>query len=143
MANVSDAELILKLYELRTDEKMRAARDFVISQFKPAGFDDVAAVQRDFGGPQNSHWRQVLSYWEMVAGFILHDVLDPELFLDTNNEPFFIYAKFTPYLEQWAQTFGQPFMRQTAKMIETFPAMQERYTMMLARMAAQKKQAGE
>ena len=140
MANVSDAELILKLYELRTEEKMREARNFVV-QFKPASFDDVARVQREFGSPENAQWRQVLSYWEMVASFILHEVLDAELFLDTNNEPFFIYAKFSPYLEEWTKAFGQPFMKHTAKMIETYPAMQERYTMMLARMEAMRKQA--
>ena len=140
MANVSDAELILKLYELRTEEKMRLAREFVM-HMNPSGFEELAALQRAFGTPENGQWRQALSYWEMVAAFLLHEVLDLDLFLDTNGENLFINAKFTPYLEQWAQAFGQPFMRQTAKLIEAYPAVQERYTLTLARMEAQRKQA--
>lgn len=141
MATATDAEIILKLYELRTEEKMRVARAFVAS-FNPASFEDLAHLQRDAGSERNAYWRQVLSYWEMAAAFVLRGAVDAELFLDCNGENFFYYAKFTPYLEQWKQTFGQPFMSKTAMLIEKYPAMQERYTMMLARIEAGKKQAG-
>ena len=139
MASSSDAEIILKLYELRTESTMREARKFV-SELHPASFEELAALQRDFGSENNAYWRQVLSYWEMAAALILHDALDAELFLDTNGENLFYYAKFTPFLEQWNKTFGQPFMKNTAKLIESYPCMQERYTMTLARMEAQRKQ---
>ena len=141
MASSSDAEIILKLYELRTEAGMRTARQFVMS-LPAESFDELAAIQRDFGSVHNGYWRQVLSYWEMAAALVLNDALDPDLFLDANNEPFFFYAKFTPFLDQWRETFGVPLMKLTAKMIETYPQMQERYTMMVARMNAQKKQAG-
>lgn len=140
MATTTDADLILKLYTLRTEPTMREARKFVTT-FNPASVDEVVALQRDFGSVHNGYWRQVLSYWEMAAAFVLRGVLDPELFLDCHGEPFFLYAKFTPYFEAYAQVTGVPFMRQTAKLIETYPAMQDRYTMMLARMQASKKQA--
>lgn len=140
MATPTDAELILKLYELRTEPTMREARKFVAT-FNPSGPDEIVAMQKDFGGQNNSYWRQVLSYWEMAASLVLRGALDPDLFLDCNGEPFFLYAKYTPYHEVYAQVTGVPFMRHTAKLIETYPAMQDRYTMMLARMNAMKKQA--
>jgi L-rhamnose mutarotase len=140
MATTADAELILKMYQLRTEETMRIARDFV-GNFNPASFDELLTLHRASGTKENAYWRQVLSYWEMVAAFVLHGVLDPDLFLDTNGESLFLYAKFTPFLEDYAKTFGKPFMSKTAKMIETYPAMQERYTMMLAQKAARQKQA--
>ena len=139
MATATDAELILKLYELRTEPTMRAARNFVAT-FSPASPDEIVAMQKDFGGQNNSYWRQVLSYWEMAASLVLRGALDPDLFLDCNGEPFFLYAKYTPYHEIYAKTTGVPFMRHTGKLIETYPAMQDRYTMMLARMSAAKKQ---
>ena len=134
MADINDANLLLKLYELRTEPEMRDARRFV-QTWEPTGADEVIALQRDFGSDENQRWRQVICYWE-------HGVLDSDLFLDTNGEPFHIYAKYTPYLEAYAQAIGVPFMRHTAKMIEKYPAMQDRYTMMLARFEARKKQAG-
>lgn len=139
MASPTDAELILKLYELRTEPTMREARKFV-ALFTPSGPEDIIAMQKDFGGQNNSYWRQVLSYWEMAASLVLRGALDPDLFLDCNGEPFFLYAKYTPYHEAYQQLTGVPFMRHTAKLIETYPAMQERYTMMLARMNAMRKQ---
>ena len=141
MATSTDADLILKLYELRTEATMRQAREFVGS-FQPASFAELAAVQRGSGTEQNAFWRQAISYWEMAAAFILHGVLDPDLFLDTNGENFYFYAKYTPFFEEYALAFGHPFMPKTTKMLEKFPAMQERYTMMLVQMEARRKQQG-
>ena len=138
MATPKDAELILKLYELRTEPTMREARNF-IATFNPANFDELLAVQRDQGSQNNAYFRQALSYWEMAAAFVLHGALDPELFNATNGESVYLYAKYTPYLEDYLKATGQPFMRQTAKLIETYPAFQQRYTMTLAMMEARRK----
>ena len=138
MASSADAEIILKLYELRTEPEMRAARKFV-SSLAAASFDEIAEIHRDAGSQNNAYWRQVLTYWEMAAALVLNDALDPDLFCDTNGEPFFYYAKFTPFLAEWRETFGAPLMRLTGKMIETYPAMQAKYSVMLARVEAGRK----
>ena len=136
MATAADAELILKLYELRTEATMRAARKFVAG-FNPSSFDELRALQ----GDHEAYWRQVISYWEMASALVLHGALDPDLFLDTNGEPFYYYAKFTPFFGDYRKALGQPFMPKFAKLLEKYPAMQERYTAMLARMQAAKTQA--
>lgn len=136
MATVNDAELILELYRLRTEATMREARKFVAG-LNPASFEELRGLQ----GDQEAYWRQVISYWEMAAAFVLHGALDADLFLDTNGEPFFYYAKFTPFFEDYRKALGQPFMPKLAKLIEKYPAMQERYAGMLARVEAAKKQA--
>ena len=138
MATSADAELILKLYELRTEPTMREARKFV-GGFNPASFEELAALQRDAGSVNNAYWRQVLSYWDMAAALVLHGTLDADLFADCNGENVFFYAKFTPFLEEWKATFGMPFMGRTAKLIETIPALGARYAATLARMEAAKK----
>ena len=38
---VADAELILKLYDLRREEKMREARAWFVANFKPKTFDEM------------------------------------------------------------------------------------------------------
>ncbi len=140
MATPQDAHLILELYKLRTEGTMRESRAMLgAMQFN--SFDEVQAIQRAAGSRENAAWRQVMSYWEMAASFVLHDALDADLFLDTNGENFFFYAKMTPYFEQYSKANGQPFMPKLTKLIEMYPAMQDRYTMMLARMEAAKKQA--
>jgi hypothetical protein len=133
VATADDAQLILKLYELRTEPTMREARKFVAS-FNPASFDELAALQRDSGSTNNAYWRQVISYWEMAAAMVLHGALDGDLFVAANGEPIFYYTKFTPFLEEYKKTFGQPFMRNTAALIEKVPGAKSRYEASLARM---------
>ena len=140
MATPQDAQLILELYKIRTEGTMRESRALMASM-KFDSYEDVQAIQRAMGTRENAAWRQVISYWEMAAAFVLHDSLDADLFLDTNGENFFYYARMTPFFEQYAKATGQPFMPKLTKLIEMYPAMQERYTMTLARMEAAKKQA--
>jgi len=140
MATPQDAELILKLYEIRTEPVLREARKFVGS-FNPATFDELAALQRDGGSQNNAYWRQALSYWDMAGAMVMRGAIDSDLFLDCNGENLFYYAKFSPFHQQYRETFGQPFMRQTAALIEKFPAYKARYEAALARMEAGRKRA--
>ena len=140
MATPQDAQLILELYKLRTEATMRESRA-IMGTMQFNSYEDVQAIQRAVGTRENAAWRQVITYWEMAAALVLHDSLDADLFLDTNGENFFYYAKMTPFFEQYVKATGQPFMPKLTKLIEMYPAMQERYTMTLARMEAAKKQA--
>jgi hypothetical protein len=136
VATAEDAKLILQLYQLRTEATMREARRFVGS-FNPTSFDVLAALHRDSGSTNNAYWRQALSYWEMAAALVLHGALDGDLFAAANGEPFFYYAKFTPFLDEYKKTFGVPFMSQTAQVIEKVPGAKARYEGALARMRPQ------
>jgi len=134
MATPQDAELILKLYELRTEATMREARKFVAT-FNPTNYEELAAIQRDgAGNPQhNAYWRQALSYWDMAASFVLRGALDDELFADCCAEALFFYAKFSAYHAAYQEATGQPFMRQTGLLVEKSPAVGARYAMFLKR----------
>jgi hypothetical protein len=137
MADFHDAELILKLYKLRTDPVMREARKFVVG-FNPANFEEIATVQRNVGSEQRGYWRQVLTYWDMAAALVMHDALDVGLFVDANTEPFYLYAKFSPFHEEWKKTFNEPFMKQVGLMIETHLPAKEKYEMYLSRLQSKK-----
>src|SRR5450631_3648884 len=94
MATTSDAEVIMRLYELRREETLRKARRFMIFEFNPKTLEELRAVSRDVKAEENAYWRQTMSYWEMAATFVLRGAVDPDLFLDSNGEGILIYAKF-------------------------------------------------
>jgi len=100
MASSADAELILKLYELRTEAVMRRARAWVTGEFWPQSADEFFEVLQDSGSERNAWLRQVVTYWEMAASLVLHGALSSDLFVDCNAEPFFILAKLAPILPQ-------------------------------------------
>jgi hypothetical protein len=132
MATPQDAELILKLYQLRTEPTMREARKFVAT-FNPATIDELLTLQRDSGSQNNAYWRQATSYWEMASSFVLRGALDDELFADCCAEALFYYGKFSPLHQAYKDATGQPFMRHTALLVEKSPAVAARYAIFLKR----------
>jgi hypothetical protein len=127
MATAADAELILRLYELRRDETMRKARRFMIFEFNPKTLEELRAVSRDGKSEFNPYWRQMLSFWEMAASLVLRGALDADLYLDSNIEGLLIYAKFHHFHAETEKQSGNPFMANTARMIAKYPAAQARY----------------
>jgi hypothetical protein len=127
MATAADAELVLKLYELRREETLRKARRFMIFDFNPKTLEELRAVSRDGKSDFNPHWRQMLSFWEMAASLVLRGALDADLFLDSNLEGLLIYAKFHHFHAETEKQSGNPFMAKTAEMIAKYPAARARY----------------
>jgi hypothetical protein len=95
----TDAELILKLYDLRREAVMRKARNDLFGKFHPKSFKDLQAVQKRTH-PLNTAYRMVSSYWEMAAGFVKHGILNADLFAENCGEGLFLYAKVEPYVEE-------------------------------------------
>jgi hypothetical protein len=127
MATAADAELILRLYELRREETLRRARRFMIFDFNPKTLEELRAVSRDGKSEFNPYWRQMMSFWEMAASLVLRGALDADLFLDSNVEGILIYAKFHHFHAETEKQSGNPFMAKTAELIARFPAAKTRY----------------
>lgn len=127
MATAADAELILRLYELRREETLRKARRFMVFDFQPKTLEELRAVSRDTKSEHNAAWRQVLSYWEMTSSLVLRGALDADLFLDSNGEGILIYAKFHHFHAETEKQSGNPFMKNTAELIERYPVAKARH----------------
>jgi hypothetical protein len=92
-----DAELVLRLYELRRDPVMRESRDTINAQFLPRSFDDVAAIAKP-DHPLNRQYRQTSSYWEMVYGMAKHGIVHADYLCENNGEGLLLYARMEPHL---------------------------------------------
>ena len=122
---LEQAELILKLYEIRRDTALRTARDYVGGEFMPRSVDEFVSLVKD-GGKPSGHILQVYGYWDMVAAFVVHGALDEALIFDTCQEMYFQFEKIQPYLAGFREKMNLPeFLRS----IETVVAgAQERRT---------------
>jgi hypothetical protein len=127
MASAADAELVLRLYELRQEETLRKARRFLVFDFNPKTVEDLRVVSRDTKSEHNPSWRQAISYWEMAASLILRGALDADLFLDSSVEGILLYAKFHHFHAETEKQSGNPFMGRTAELIAKYPAATARY----------------
>jgi len=107
MDKQNDMMAILKLYELRRDEKMRAARAWYFSEFAPKSAMDIIKLYRD-GEQASAYFRMITSFWDMASSFVLNGALDEKMFLDASTEHIFVYAKVQPFLPEIRQLFGEP-----------------------------------
>ena len=109
-ATADDAGLILKLYDLRREPEMRKARNWFVTEFWPENVDDFLKVANAFPSQENSWIRQVGSYWDMAAAFVLQGALSEELFVQPgcSGEMFFVFAKIHPFLKELRQKMNNP-----------------------------------
>jgi hypothetical protein len=104
---LKQAELILKLYEIRRETALRVARDYVGGEFMPKSVDDFVSLVKD-GGKPSGHILQVYGYWDMVAAFVVHGALDEALIFDTCQEMYFQFEKIQPYLAGFRERMNLP-----------------------------------
>lgn len=135
LATPADAEIILKLYELRTETVMRQARAWVTGEFWPRTAEEFFAVAENPKNEHNAWLRQVLTYWEMAAAMVLHGAVSAELFVDCNGEGFFLLAKFAPILEE-IRARNPGFLVKTSELINRFSAAAQRYEVTQKRVEA-------
>ena len=137
LATPADAEIILKLYELRTEAVLRQARAWMTGEFWPNTPEDFFAVAQNPRDPHNAFFRQVTTYWEMAAAMVLHGAVSVELFVDCNAEGFFLLAKFAHILEAIREKMST-FLNKTSELVNRFPAAAARYEMTLKNVAARR-----
>src|SRR5215469_15362699 len=105
-ATYDDANLLLRLYELRREETMRKARQWLASF--SATNPEHAQKLADRGSQENAYFRMVTSYWDMAASFVTSGILNEELFLQNNGELLFVWEKSRPAIEQSRAVMKNP-----------------------------------
>src|SRR5829696_5156529 len=107
MGKQEDTMAILKLYELRRNKQMRAARQWYFSEFAPTSAMDIIALYRG-GERASANFRMVVSYWDTAASLVLNEGIDRKMFLDANSEHVFIFAKIADFLPEVRELFREP-----------------------------------
>jgi hypothetical protein len=138
LATPADAEIILKLYSLRTETVMRQARAWMTGEFWPTTAEEFLAVAENPADPHNAYLRMVLTYWEMAAAMVLHGAVSAELFVDCNGEGFFLLAKFSHILEAVREQ-NPGFLVKTSELVNRFSAASQRYETVQKSLEARRK----
>jgi hypothetical protein len=93
------ANVLLKLYELRTEPVLRQARGWFAFEFHPKSAKEVLHVWLG-PGHESAPYRMVTSYWDMAAALVLQGAIPASMFNVANTEHFSVYAKLRPYLSE-------------------------------------------
>ena len=140
-----DANLVLRLYELRREETMRKARDWMI-RFNPDSMQDILDAVM---GEHSAYFRQVTSYWEMAAALVNHGGIDEEMFNDANGEHLVVFAKLQPFLADMRAHFSPHSFQHLERLVMRTPDVDKRLadirerSRRFAAMRAEREQAKE
>ncbi|SRR6266542_180727 len=133
-----DAQIIMRLYDLRREAEMRKARSW-FAGFWPQSADDVVQVINAVKPQENAWFRQVSGYWDMAASFVLRGALNEDLFIDSGGEMWFILSKVYPFLKEVREKGKVPYYLQRVEKLATQTKEgRERLQMMLKRAEARR-----
>ena len=121
-----DAELILKLYELRREEGLRRARRWYFTDFNPQTAADVVKVFGS-GHDGSANYRMITSFWDMAASLVNNGGLDEKMFMDANGEHVAVFCKLQPFIDEVRELVGnQDYLRQLQTLVMKTPNANER-----------------
>jgi len=126
MSKYKDADLILKLYDLRREKTMREARNwfFTFNPESPQDFMDVLTSDK------SGLYRMVISYWDMACSLVNNGAIDADMFNDANGEHVFVYAKMEPWIPMLREQMGAPqFLQHLEKTVKAIPDYEQRLQM--------------
>jgi hypothetical protein len=145
-AGAKDAEILLKLYDLRREPELRKARNWWLWEFNPRNAEDFLKIANSPGSQENNWLRQGASYWGMAAAFVLQGVLDEDLFLRPacSGEMFFMLAKVQPFLPELREKLGDPEVFRDVEKVATGTKWgRERLQFILKRIEAMREKAAK
>lgn len=115
-----EANLILRLYEMRREEEFRKARQWFDTEFNPQSAQEVLDLLGS-GFSRSAYFRMVLTYWEMVAALVNYGAIDAGLLHATNVEHMRYYAKIEPYLSEIRKAVGADFLPELERLVRRAP----------------------
>jgi len=130
-ASSEDANIVLKLYELRRESVMREARNW-FAAFNPKSAAEILEVHAAHT-QENAYFRQALSYWEMSAGLVTRGAVHQGLFLDWAGEMIFFFSKLAPFLPELREKIRPDFAARIEQVIQCSPEAQTRLARMIAK----------
>jgi hypothetical protein len=118
-----DAELLLRLYDLRREAKLRLAREWFVREFEAA---NVAELLKRIppGSKENEFYRMTMGYWDMAASIVNHGLIKEEFFFENTGEFWVVWDKIRHLMPEIRSAYKNPLLW---KNLETLAEKFEKY----------------
>lgn len=115
-ATHDDARLLLELYDLRRERRLRRARDFVQRDCKFKDFPDFEKKYPE-GSKERTSTGMVLGYWDLACTLVAKGLLNEDLFNATNFEHVSVWFKLKPVIEAYRKKYNYPGIAQALETV--------------------------
>ncbi len=106
-ATHEQVNLMLRLYDMRREPKLREARSWFAAHFHPTTMEEMMKVAPP-GSDENEYMRMVWSYWDMVANIVNRGLIDEEFFFENTGEQWMVWDRLKPMVPTWREMFKNP-----------------------------------
>jgi hypothetical protein len=106
-ATYDDVSLVLRLYEIRRETRMREARRWFVKECHAKTLAELDALCPP-GSTENESFRMVTSYWDMCSSFIAVGVLQPEIFFESGRESLLVWERIRDLVPEIRKRFEDP-----------------------------------
>src|SRR5499427_3213189 len=121
----ADADLLLKLYEMRREPELRRARKWMMSEFKATTWADIKS--RYLSNVDEDRWfRMTASYWEMLATMVNRGTLHAELFFDHTGEDIVTWERIKTLIPDARADLRPTYLGQFEKLVLAHQAYRKR-----------------
>jgi hypothetical protein len=121
----ADAELLLRLYEIRRDPELRRARQWFLTHLKAQSWDEIKASY--LSHTDEDRWfRMTFSYWEMVATLVNRGVLHDELFFEHTGEDVVTWERCKPWIAGARASIRPTYLHNFEKLVTNHLAFRAR-----------------
>ena len=118
-----DVNLMLRLYDLRREARLREARAWFVENFRAATPEELMQKYPQ-GSQENTYIRMVISYWDMVASIVNRNLINDELFFENNGEIWVVWDRMRSVVPSWRAAFKNPLLfagiEETCKRLEVW-----------------------
>jgi hypothetical protein len=120
------AQLQLKLYDLRREPKLRQARDWYFQNYWADSLDEAMRVA-PMGSEAGTFFMMVVSYWDQACAYLNYGLLHEDLFFETGGEFFGVWERLKPTIAEGRKRWSNPlFMANLEKAANRFEAWSEK-----------------
>jgi hypothetical protein len=99
-------DLMLHLYEIRREPRLRQAREWFMRNFHPQSLAERARLTPE----EDTHVRMVTSYWDMAAGLVRRGMIDEDMYFESNAEFWIVWDRLKPIANDARAIFKDPHM---------------------------------
>jgi hypothetical protein len=117
------ADLQLKIFELRREARLRQARDWFNQNFFPNSLDEAMRIA-PMGTEEGTFFMMVVSYWDRACAYLNHGLLHEDLFFENDGEFYFVWERVKPTIEEGRKRWANPLflanLEKASKRFETW-----------------------
>ena len=136
----ADAELLLRLYEIRREPELRRARKWFLTEFQPTSWDEIKGSYLKHTD-EDRWFRMTFSYWEMVGAMVNRGILHDELFYEHTGEDVVTWEKCKPWVEGARAAIRPTYLHNFEKLVNGHLAFRARINAAALKKAAAKPRA--